>query len=347
METNESILSREVVSIDDRKRIGRMKDICVDCETRSISHYIVTNAVTKSSLVLPFEKSLSVGDSFMTIQSHEDFISVTSEEARRAITEGYRLVGTEVFSRAGNRLGTVENFEFDPAYGLVTKITLGKRKAFTAESFVFFSPEFVFVDDGETTAQDLRNAPKSKAKKKRIAKATSQSSDELSAEEAVSAEEESEGKMFEAVSTAVAEEAAEAQETLEISDTEAESVEELATEAEMADVEEVENTEEAAEDKSEDEEESVDEEESIDEDEADKEHDLEGSSSESADEKSAAGKDEAQALKEFLINMTVNSDVASEDGSFVIKKGSELTAELIDQAEKQDMLLLLTMSVDA
>ena len=169
METNESILTREIVSIDDRKKLGKMKELCVDCDTLSVCHYIVNSAATGSALVLPFEKSLAVGDTFMTVQSRDDFISPLEGEAKRVLDEGFRLVGVEVFSQNGNRLGVVESYEFDVTHGTVTKIVLGKRLAFAAETFVFFAPDFVFVDDGEATQFEMRLGSKAvKAKKKGV-----------------------------------------------------------------------------------------------------------------------------------------------------------------------------------
>ncbi len=83
----------------------------------------------------------------MTAQSRDDFPGSTSDEAKSAIEQGFRLVGVEVFSRMGNRLSVVESYEFDPIYGTVTKITLGQRLSFPVERFVFSSSDFVFIDD--------------------------------------------------------------------------------------------------------------------------------------------------------------------------------------------------------
>lgn len=156
METNESILTREIVAIDDRKKLGKLKEARIDCDSCAISHYIVSSPSTNSSRVLPFEKSLAIGDTFMTIKNREDLLPSSGDEAKQVIEHGFRLLGIEVFSKNGNRLGIVEGYEFEPIYGRVTKISLDGRKSFTSEEFMFFAPDFVFVDDGEATAQELR-----------------------------------------------------------------------------------------------------------------------------------------------------------------------------------------------
>lgn len=165
METEKSILTREVVAISDRKKLGKLKGICVDYDTRAVSYYVVGSTSTGADLVLPFSKSLAMGDTFVTIQSREDFLGSNDPEATRVLAEGSHLVGLEVFSRAGNRLGVVEGFEFDPTYGDVTKIVLNKRLSFTSDAFVFFSSDFVFVDDGVATAHDIRTGVVKQKKK--------------------------------------------------------------------------------------------------------------------------------------------------------------------------------------
>lgn len=157
METNETILTRKAVGLDDRKALGKVSDLRVDCDTLGVCHYIVSSASTNSSLVLPFEKALAVGDTFMTVQSRSDFLPL-SDEALGIVNDGFKLFGSEVYSKTGNRLGIVVSYGFDPVFGKVTELVLDSKATFAADQFVFFSPEFVFVDDGERTAVELRSA---------------------------------------------------------------------------------------------------------------------------------------------------------------------------------------------
>ena len=45
METNESILTRSIVGLDERKVLGKMSSLRVDYDTQAVSHYIVMNAI--------------------------------------------------------------------------------------------------------------------------------------------------------------------------------------------------------------------------------------------------------------------------------------------------------------
>ena len=156
METNESILVRNVVGLDDRRVIGKMRELRVDCDTLAVSHYIVASATTNAPLALPFDRALAIGDTFVTVQSRENFLAASDPEAQALIADGFKLVGVEAYSRTGNKLGTVATYDFDPVYGTVTSVTLDDGTVFAADTFVFFAPEFVFVDNGAKTAAELR-----------------------------------------------------------------------------------------------------------------------------------------------------------------------------------------------
>lgn len=156
METNESILVRDVVGLDDRRVIGKMRELRVDCDSLAVSHYVVASATTTAPLVLPFGQALSVGDTFVTIQSRENFLPASSTEAQALIAGGFKLVGVEAYSRTGDKLGAVASYEFDPVYGTVTSLKLADGTVFSADTFVFFAPEFIFVDNGAKTAAELR-----------------------------------------------------------------------------------------------------------------------------------------------------------------------------------------------
>jgi hypothetical protein len=212
METNESILVRDVVGLDDRRVIGKMRELRVDCDTLAVSHYVVASATTTAPLVLPFGQALSVGDTFVTIQSRENFLPASSTEAQALIAGGFKLVGVEAYSRTGDKLGAVASYEFDPVYGTVTSLKLADGTVFAADTFVFFAPEFIFVDNGAKTAAELRATAA-------VAEETVAEAEEEAAEEAV---EEAVEEAIEEAAEAVAEEELEVP---ELSDEDAQLVE--------------------------------------------------------------------------------------------------------------------------
>jgi sporulation protein YlmC with PRC-barrel domain len=307
METNESILVREIVSIDDRKKLGKMKDLCVDCDTYAVSHFIFNNAATGSPVALPFDKSLAIGDTFMTILSRDDVLSPADTGAKAIIDDGFRVVGVEVFSKAGNRLGVVESYEFDPTYGLVTRIILGKRKSYTTDEFLFFSPDFIFVDDGQPTQQDVRSGKKPKAKKKSTVKVAYKPRRKAGIPLA-------EKKEMAGDPTATPENRATPQVIVasNTDDSHGKKAAALSTDGDQKEKSVVSNTDGKV------------------------EHVA----------KKAEKSDEDAALIAFLTGATVNEDVKSGNGEFSVSRGTTLTEELVHLAQKHDALLLLTMCVD-
>lgn len=228
METNESILVRNVVGLDDRRVVGKVRGLRVDCDSLAVSHYIVASVTTTAPLVLPFDQSLSIGDTFVTVQSRANFLPASDANAQALIADGFKLVGVEVYSRTGDKLGSVASYDFDPVYGTVTAITLDNGAVFASDAFVFFAPEFVFVDNGEKTAADLRAEAVAAAE----ADKTTEVVEEAAAEEAVEGVEAAEdAEPAEAAveetaeAEAVAEEAAEAAEAEAVAEEAAEAAE--------------------------------------------------------------------------------------------------------------------------
>lgn len=218
METNESILVRSVVGLDDRRVIGKMRELRVDCDTLAVSHYIVASATTTAPLVLPFDRALAIGDTFVTVQSRENFLPASDASAQALIAGGFKLVGVEAYSRTGDKLGAVAGYEFDPVYGTVTSITLEDGSVYAADTFVFFAPEFVFVDNGAKTAAELRSSGDAVVEEtvteEVVEEAPAPSAAEVAAAVAVAATEaeeeaEAEAAIEEAVEEAIEEEAAE------------------------------------------------------------------------------------------------------------------------------------------
>ena len=148
----------KAVGLDERKVLGKMSSLRVDYDTQAVSHYIVMNASTNNAIALPFENAIAVGDTFITVQSYGSFVDANSPASKELVSDSNKLVGVEVYSRTGNTLGTVTAFDFDPVFGAIKSITLDNGSEFKSDAFLFFAPDFVFVDDGSKSAADLRQA---------------------------------------------------------------------------------------------------------------------------------------------------------------------------------------------
>ncbi|MDR0500119.1 MAG: hypothetical protein LBG97_02570 [Coriobacteriales bacterium] len=336
VETNKTVLAREAVVIDSRKKLGKVKGLRVDCDTRAISHYIVSSDSTGSDLALPFSKCLALGDTFLTVQSRDDFVPATSEDANKIVRDGFTLIGSEVYSKTGNRLGVVKGYEFDPVFGGVTRVTLEESLSFGYETFIFITPEFMFLDDGAPTAEQLRSSTTPAA-----ASAAAVSSSYVAP---------SVGSVTESVAAPAAPFAVPAAPPAPVSwaatndfsskdsidDESAEEQESVLDSFNAADTNASDDASASLDDSSED--------------------TLggffatsdTGAANESSDEDN--GDDEAaasdNAIGATLVGLVVEDDVQSEDGLFSVSKGTTLTEAIVKEAEEHDALLLLAVNVE-
>jgi len=156
MENESSLKGTVIMSLGDRKTVGRINDLVIDEDSLSIKDFVVVDSPANVIRLLPFDKIIAIGDTFATIESSDVFRKETDTDVQRIINKGFNLVDTEVFSKVGNKLGVVKSFEFSPIDGNIRDIVLTDGTKFNKDSFVFFSAEYVFVDDGSKTFEQLR-----------------------------------------------------------------------------------------------------------------------------------------------------------------------------------------------
>ena len=147
METNKTILMREVVSIGEKKTVGAVKDILVDCDGRSVSHFVIGDFEHGAPRLLPYQEIRAVGNSFITIDKEANFLDPESRRSKELLENGCKLVGVEVFSGDGDRVGAIGGFNFDPKNGGISSVMLNDGTEYPAERVLFFSPKYVFVDE--------------------------------------------------------------------------------------------------------------------------------------------------------------------------------------------------------
>lgn len=157
METNKTILMREVVAINERKIVGVVMGMRVDCDSRVVSHFVVGDFEQGVSRLLPYREIRAVGDSFVTINKEAALMPPEGRSSKDLFENGCKLVDVEVFSGDGDRVGAVGGFKFDSKNGEITSITLNDGIEYLAPNILFFSPKFVFVD--AVITEDTKSAP--------------------------------------------------------------------------------------------------------------------------------------------------------------------------------------------
>lgn len=107
----------------------------------------------QNAIVEPGYYQETIGSYEAISQSDDDERAENLRLAAEAIN-GYVIEPGATF----NTLGTVTAFDFDPVFGAIKSITLDNGSEFKSDAFLFFAPDFVFVDDGSKSAADLRQA---------------------------------------------------------------------------------------------------------------------------------------------------------------------------------------------
>jgi len=145
METNKTILTREVVSLEDRVTVGDIKDMVVDCDHNKIGHFIVSNALEEGTSFLAFDDIIAIGDSYVTIRSKNSLIPNAGTLAEDIQKRECRLLGSEMLAESGNHYGFLKGFEFDSKTGALTKLVAFDSDPVDSQGILFLSREYIFV----------------------------------------------------------------------------------------------------------------------------------------------------------------------------------------------------------
>ena len=140
-------------------RIKNNTDFPITIYAKAVGQTVSVNLLGKPrDDGITIDATSRVVDTFITVQSYGSFVDANSPASKELVSDANKLVGVEVYSRTGNTLGTVTAFDFDPVFGAIKSITLDNGSEFKSDAFLFFAPDFVFVDDGSKSAADLRQA---------------------------------------------------------------------------------------------------------------------------------------------------------------------------------------------
>ena len=146
METNKTILLREVISLGSKKSLGAVWGVLVDGSTKRVGYFLISDDMLSSVSILSWKNIFGIGDSFITVYD-EHLINARSEEGKNIIFNSCRLVGLDVFSSNGDRIGAVDGFAFNTKTGLIEMIGLTNGNLFDSDSIIFVSSSYVFVNE--------------------------------------------------------------------------------------------------------------------------------------------------------------------------------------------------------
>lgn len=122
MRKSQQFKSLSVVSLDEGREIGRIRDLVINPQASEVAAIIVQRrGLFGEQKVIPYARVVSVGNNALTVQKMANAERITSlPQILGLVKEDVRLKGVRVISEAGAALGHVEEFYVDTETGKIT-----------------------------------------------------------------------------------------------------------------------------------------------------------------------------------------------------------------------------------
>jgi len=122
MRKSQQFKSLAVISLDEGREIGRIRDLVINPQTAEVAAIIVQRpGLFREQKVIPYSRVVSVGNNALTVQKMANAERLTSlPQIVSLLKEDVRLKGVRVISEGGAALGHVEEFFVDTETGKIT-----------------------------------------------------------------------------------------------------------------------------------------------------------------------------------------------------------------------------------
>jgi uncharacterized protein YrrD len=122
MRKSKQFKSLSVISLDEGREIGRIRNLVINPQTSEVAAIVVQRGgLFGEQKVIPYSRVVSVGDNALTVQKMASAERITSlPQILSLVKEDIRLKGVRVISESGSELGHVEEFYVDTATGKIT-----------------------------------------------------------------------------------------------------------------------------------------------------------------------------------------------------------------------------------
>ncbi len=129
MRKGRQFLSLPVVSLEEGKKIGRIRGLVINPQTAEVAALLVQQSgLFSEQKVIPYPRVVSVGNNALTIQKGASAERLTSlPQILNLVKERVQLRGARVITEGGTALGYVEEFFVDPDTGKITAFEVSRR----------------------------------------------------------------------------------------------------------------------------------------------------------------------------------------------------------------------------
>ncbi|OPX89256.1 PRC-barrel domain-containing protein [Pelotomaculum sp. PtaB.Bin117] len=155
MKNSRQVLGLPVLSIEEGKQIGIVKHLVLNPELGKVSYLLVEDAAWYLGLkTMPFEAVQGIGEFGLTIGSRSALSAVAdSPEVIALLEKNLRLPGTQVLSKKGRLVGTIDDFIIDEnnagIMGCQLTLVRGEKPAgiIPRKSILTFGRDFLVVEE--------------------------------------------------------------------------------------------------------------------------------------------------------------------------------------------------------
>lgn len=162
MRSSEEIRNLKIISINEGREISKVKDIIIDPAEGSLAFFIIEQPSDYfGARIIAFEDIVGLGDYALIIQDSEVIQDVAhSPSAIELLKKDVKIIGAQVLTTKGSRVGEVKEFWIDEETGKITVCHLleqgEKRKKFKGENVVTYGKEIILIkEEPSLTAEPL------------------------------------------------------------------------------------------------------------------------------------------------------------------------------------------------
>lgn len=126
---SKSLLSMQIISLEEGQQIGRVRGIVVNPDNFTIAALVTDRQGWFGDYkVVPFEKVISIGDHAVTIDQKSSIEKPSNlPEIARLMKQKQPLLGAKVFSESGTLLGIIDELLYETDTGAIDSLEISGR----------------------------------------------------------------------------------------------------------------------------------------------------------------------------------------------------------------------------
>ncbi|QGG49069.1 PRC-barrel domain-containing protein [Heliorestis convoluta] len=157
MTNSQNIIGLAIISINDGRELGIVRNLIINPEKRAVEYLIVENdSWYLGADVIPFQELQGVGEYAATIESEASLQRLHDlQEVQELIKRNVKITGTKVLTKHGRMIGNVDEYFVDVNSGKISGCLLVPAKKDLGERIIPVDSVVTFGRDILVVVEDL------------------------------------------------------------------------------------------------------------------------------------------------------------------------------------------------